>query len=223
VSPRKPHPDEVRQERRRQILQAAVDLFAANGLSQTGISQVARAAGVSHGTVFLYFDNKDELFRAAVLEPLQEAREYFMNVGSLPGTPWEKIQVMVREQIRSFATQPSYVRLAHYVIGQRERFPELAQACFDFAAEYAAKLAEVIAAGQALGELAPSDPLQTAWAYFFFLNGAALTIIGADPDSYPWQSAAEHALRLFAPLTPPVHPSAKPVPPAPKKEAPPCP
>ena len=33
-------------------------------------SEVAQAAGISHGTIFLYFPSKDALFRAAVLEPL---------------------------------------------------------------------------------------------------------------------------------------------------------
>ena len=47
-------------------------LFAQRGFAGAGISDIARAAGVSHGTVFLYFASKDALFRAAVLEPLEE-------------------------------------------------------------------------------------------------------------------------------------------------------
>ncbi|ELK45825.1 TetR/AcrR family transcriptional regulator, partial [Halobacillus sp. BAB-2008] len=61
-------------EKRERILQAAIQMFSMNGYSNATIKEVAKAAGVSFGTVFTYFENKEELFHASVLEPLEEVK-----------------------------------------------------------------------------------------------------------------------------------------------------
>jgi AcrR family transcriptional regulator len=52
--------DEVR-DKRQAILRAARELFAANGYDDTTIAEIARAAGVAVGTVYLYFANKHDI------------------------------------------------------------------------------------------------------------------------------------------------------------------
>lgn len=54
------------EERRTQILRAAVDVFGERGYSNATISDIARAAGVAHGTVYLYFSSKIEIFQTLV-------------------------------------------------------------------------------------------------------------------------------------------------------------
>lgn len=188
--------EKLREERRKEILEAAITLFARNGFTGTGVSDVAKAAGVSHGTVFLYFPSKEALFEAALLEPLAEAEEPFMGLGRMEGSPRERIARMVREQLNAFARQESYVRLTQYVLGLRDRFPELSQHLFDFAAKATRTLAAVIAEGQALGELPSGDPEHIAWAYFSYLNGTVL-IHMAPADNPVWATAAEMAMRIF--------------------------
>ncbi len=48
-------------DRRKEILEAAVKVFARNGFFLSKVSDVARAAGVADGTIYLYFRNKDDL------------------------------------------------------------------------------------------------------------------------------------------------------------------
>lgn len=52
------------EERRRQILQAALPLFASHGFEETGVGEIAAAAGVGTGTVYLYFPSKEHLLVA---------------------------------------------------------------------------------------------------------------------------------------------------------------
>jgi AcrR family transcriptional regulator len=52
------------------LLDAALDLFCAQGYGTTTLSDIARKAGVSKGTVYLYFENKEALLVAAVREAL---------------------------------------------------------------------------------------------------------------------------------------------------------
>lgn len=49
-----------------ELLDAALDLFVEKGFAATKVEEVARLAGVSKGTLFLYFSSKEELFKAVV-------------------------------------------------------------------------------------------------------------------------------------------------------------
>jgi AcrR family transcriptional regulator len=60
-----------RAERRQQILNAAIDLFAEGGFRGVTTKRIARAAGVSEGTIFLHFPTKHALYDAMLLEKMQ--------------------------------------------------------------------------------------------------------------------------------------------------------
>ena len=67
------HAVAAKRERRKQarpgeLLGAALDLFVEKGYAATHVEEVARRAGVSKGTLFLYFSSKEELFKAVVRE-----------------------------------------------------------------------------------------------------------------------------------------------------------
>jgi AcrR family transcriptional regulator len=52
--------------KRRQIVEGARQIFLAQGFDAASMNDIARAAGVSKGTLYVYFDNKEELFEAIV-------------------------------------------------------------------------------------------------------------------------------------------------------------
>ena len=54
---------------KRQVMLAALHLFADNGINNTSTAQIAKQAGVSQATIFKYFHTKDELLMA-ILDPL---------------------------------------------------------------------------------------------------------------------------------------------------------
>jgi len=63
----------VKHERRKdarpgELLDAALSLFVEKGFAATRVDEVAKLAGVSKGTLFLYFSSKEELFKAVVRE-----------------------------------------------------------------------------------------------------------------------------------------------------------
>jgi AcrR family transcriptional regulator len=53
-----------------EIVAAALDVFVERGFAATKLEEVARRAGVTKGTVYLYFDSKDALFKAVVRETI---------------------------------------------------------------------------------------------------------------------------------------------------------
>src|SRR3954463_9491238 len=76
----KPEPRWARRKdaRPEEITAAALDLFAERGYAATRLEDVAANAGISKGTLYLYFANKEELFKAVVREgivsPIAEMR-----------------------------------------------------------------------------------------------------------------------------------------------------
>src|SRR5687768_2856739 len=93
----------ARESKRKQILEAAMPLFVRHGFSRTTISEIAREAGISHGTIFLYFTSKDELFNAALLEPLAEFEQQICIMAQPEWTPVACIRESVKAHIAAFS------------------------------------------------------------------------------------------------------------------------
>lgn len=66
-----------REARRREILDAAIRLFAEKGFEQTTLDEIAQKAEFGKGTIYHYFKNKEEL----IITYLQEGVEYFIKLG----------------------------------------------------------------------------------------------------------------------------------------------
>jgi AcrR family transcriptional regulator len=74
--PRSPKDNqEIRDARREAILATATRVFSEKGFAQTKISEIAAAAGLSHGLVYHYFDSKDAILAAIADEMLEHVSE----------------------------------------------------------------------------------------------------------------------------------------------------
>src|ERR1700742_4936704 len=93
-------------DRRRELLDAAVRVFARKGFHAARVGDVAEEAGVAHGLLYHYFRSKDEvletIFRERWDAPLGEQLRRFARIylGSWLATP-ELVSVLVREIARS--------------------------------------------------------------------------------------------------------------------------
>ncbi len=69
------------EERPKQILDAALSVFAERGLAAARLDDIAKLAGLSKGTIYLYFPNKEELFRevvrTSIVAYIARAEEFF--------------------------------------------------------------------------------------------------------------------------------------------------
>lgn len=66
----KPRWERRKDARPQELLAAAIDLFVERGFAATRLEDVARRAGVSKGTLYLYYTSKEELFKAVVRESI---------------------------------------------------------------------------------------------------------------------------------------------------------
>lgn len=67
----------------RKLLDAAIEVFARKGFHATRVDDIVKAADMSHGSFYLYFANKEDLFRALTEEVAGEATEVADSLGAL--------------------------------------------------------------------------------------------------------------------------------------------
>jgi AcrR family transcriptional regulator len=66
-----------REERRRELIDAALKVFASTGVTATSVDDIVRAAGVAKGTFYLYFDTKDDIVSAVAERMVEGVGEQF--------------------------------------------------------------------------------------------------------------------------------------------------
>ena len=79
---------QIRDESKRQILDAAVKVFAQKGLANTKISDLAEAAGVSQGLLYRYFTDKDDVFIALLERAINGVIQIAQTAIGQPGLRW---------------------------------------------------------------------------------------------------------------------------------------
>ncbi len=141
------------------IATAALSVFAEKGFAGARIEEIAARAGISKGTLYLYYHGKAELFRAVVREvviPNVDAMRAAFLAADLP------FDTLLRQLLPRFAgivTQVPIGAVAKMVIGELRNFPELAKVWHDEVIDKAVGLiAALIERAQAKGEVRPGDP-----------------------------------------------------------------
>jgi AcrR family transcriptional regulator len=126
------HPDvrhrrRTPEERPAQILEAAFAEFGEHGLAGARLDDIARRAGVAKGTIYLYFPNKEELFREMVRTTMVTRIERAeREVAEQSGTPAEALQAFIRGWWAYLRT-PEYSTIHRLVIGELRSVPDLAE------------------------------------------------------------------------------------------------
>jgi AcrR family transcriptional regulator len=123
---------EPRFERRKdarpaEILDAALDLFVERGYAATRLDDVARRAGVSKGTVYLYFDGKEELFKAVVRSGIVRAIEEAEGlVEGYAGPAADLLREIVAGWWQMIGST-RYSGIPKLMVSEAQNFPELAR------------------------------------------------------------------------------------------------
>jgi TetR/AcrR family fatty acid metabolism transcriptional regulator len=84
------------------ILDAAIKVFAEMGFFQSTIAQIAKAAGVADGTIYLYFKNKDDILVQFFSYKTKQVFERFREVVSHSGNAQQKLRNLVRHHLEVF-------------------------------------------------------------------------------------------------------------------------
>ncbi|GAB6909175.1 fatty acid metabolism transcriptional regulator FadR [Desulfosarcina cetonica] len=88
------------------ILEAAITVFAKQGFFQSTIAQIAKAAGVADGTIYLYFKNKDDILVQFYQYKTRQIFERFRDVVQQATTAEEKLRSLIRVHLQEFQQDP---------------------------------------------------------------------------------------------------------------------
>ena len=161
-------------DKRDRILKAAVKVFARQGFHATKVSEVAKAAGVADGTIYLYFKSKEELlvslFEDRVERLLAHLREQLPKQESAP----ERLRAIIAMQLGLLEGERELAEVITVILRQSTKImKELAAPHF---LAYIDLIAKVIAEGQAAGDFRKDvSPNIAARAIFGALDGITLT------------------------------------------------
>jgi AcrR family transcriptional regulator len=83
----------------RRLLDAGIEVFGRNGFHATRVKDIVKLAGTSHGTFYLYFSNKEDLFRQLAMDVRDELTALVDELGELEPTP------AARERLRDWLSR----------------------------------------------------------------------------------------------------------------------
>src|SRR3954469_22982205 len=121
----------ARRERRKEarpgeLLDAALDLFVEKGFAATRSEEVAARAGVSKGTLFLYFPSKEELFKAVVRENISgRFTEWEQEFASYEGSAAELVRYCMRVWWERIGTT-RVSGIVKLIMSEARTFPDIA-------------------------------------------------------------------------------------------------
>ena len=193
------------EDRPREICAAALAVFAEKGFAAARLDEIARRAGVSKGTLYLYFKHKEDLFRAVVRDAIAPNVEAITSAISTLDAP---VPDVVRMFLAGFAERESRLPIgavAKMVVGESRNFPELARVWHDEVASKAiGALASFVERAQKRGEIRAGDPRLYAFSLMGPMVIGALwraTLVPAGGEPLDLQALAkQHAETVLAGL-----------------------
>jgi AcrR family transcriptional regulator len=146
-----------KEARRVAIIEAALEEFTSQGFTATKLEDVAVRAGIGKGTIYLYFNSKEELFEEVVRRTLLPDRMLAANfVADFEGTTAELLTNHFRFMY-TFMQSEKVPPLIAMVLGEISRFPQLSQFFYDeMISQSKALLESIIERGVKSGEFRKS-------------------------------------------------------------------
>ncbi len=192
-----PRPD-VSEERRNQILEAAMAVFARQGFDQTRMDDIAQEAGLSKGALYLYYKSKDTIISTILQFFFTQA------MNKLSSFLESEEQLSVRQRLFS---------LNRYYMQEMKWMTSLVPLSFEFYAvaarqktvrhflkqyfkDYRVALTQLIQHGIEQGEFRPIEPEQVAISITALYEGLALLWL-VDPDATTWEQTGATSLTIL--------------------------
>jgi AcrR family transcriptional regulator len=126
----RPAPADDDTSKRRQIVDGARQMFLAEGFDAASMNDIARAAGVSKGTLYVYFKNKEELFVAMVQEECREQAEGAFQLDPNDHDIPAVLDRLGRAYI-AFLCRPEKASALRTVIAIAQRMPEVGKIFYE--------------------------------------------------------------------------------------------
>ena len=153
----------AQEEKRRQILEAAVRAFAAKGYHACRVGDIAEEAGVAYGLLYHYFDSKEEVLRSIFHQTWTDMLGTIREIEQLDIPAREQLRKVVELVLRTWKRDPDLVRV---LVREVTRSGELQQQIEEIEQAFQA-LERIVDRGQREGDFRSEvDPRLAAWILY---------------------------------------------------------
>jgi AcrR family transcriptional regulator len=169
--------EQLRGERRRQIIEAALAVFAEKGFNAAKVSDVAARAGVSQGTIYLYFEGKEQLLVQALGAFFDDFGQGTISALEEWPTSAGKLRALGRV-LAEFAVEAGglFTLFLEFWASSSHR-EEAGQLWTSMLAKYKDLVVELVKEGVSNGEFKPVDAESLVWAMMATYDGLAAYVM----------------------------------------------
>jgi AcrR family transcriptional regulator len=175
--------DEDKSRRRDEIMAAAKEVFAHKGFHATTIADIAKRAGLAYGSVYWYFDSKDELFHALMAAEEGALRAHVAAAVGVPAGDFgqeESLRVAVRATLEFFECDKATVKLLlRDPCALGERFEKHLGGIYE---RFIDDIETFIVAAQERGEVVSAPPRMVAYTLAALVGQLAHRRLSTDDD-----------------------------------------
>jgi AcrR family transcriptional regulator len=190
-----PRPD-VSDERRPQVIEAALKVFIRKGYRKVTMPDIAREAGLSIGGVYWYFKGKDEIVQAMMEDVFQKdlsALDLLIEEGSSSA---QRLKSFVAAFVENYNEVQWMNSIGIEFYGESVHNPKAQAFIQNYLSRYRRALAQLIEQGIQRGEFRPVDAEDTANAILALEEGLSLLVV-TDPGNIRWTKSFQIALDLM--------------------------
>jgi AcrR family transcriptional regulator len=183
--------DVLTEFRSSEILEAARRIFAKKGFSQATVDDIADAAGVAKGTVYLYFHSKRAVYLAALRHGIEALHQRTSERLAAADSVSQKVRTFIETRIEYFDENRDFFKIYYSEVANVFTDPRRMDAELNrLYSKQARNLAAVLKEGIERGEIRDLPPLPTSYAIYDLVRGViARRLLDGSKISGPEESA----------------------------------
>jgi AcrR family transcriptional regulator len=165
----------IRDERREEILHAALKVFAYKGLKAAKIADIAAQADISQGLIHHYFVCKEDVFTAVVERAMTGALAAFDDLAGADSDPMERLTLITGRMLDGLIIHPEYMLVLTQSLVNQDTPPEVGKLLAGLGHQLNTHLLQLIEAGQAASKVVQGNPQELAMTFIAVIQGLAIT------------------------------------------------
>jgi AcrR family transcriptional regulator len=176
MSPRNEEQNEqIKDERREQIMSAALKVFARKGFAAAKISDIVASTNMSHGLVYHYFKSKEEIFFELLKRAMATSVQSVTSLETMQMSPLEKVRSIagyILGGIENYEDSSYYFLIVLHASVME--VPQEMEELMSSSAVSVQAMARIVQEGQKAGEIREGDPFGMAITFFAAIQGLAV-------------------------------------------------
>jgi AcrR family transcriptional regulator len=189
---------QIKDDRQKQILAAALRVFIHKGFAAAKMSDIATEAGISYGLMYHYFQSKDEIYAELVRDAVDSSKHAIERVRADDSEPIDKMRSLAQNIFKGVGKNQS---AGYYFVLMMEAmtsgvYPARAALHSHNQERPLGLLVSVVEEGQHKGQIAAGDPTEMVLTFFSAILGLASLKVSGTMTSMP---DPEILMRIFQP------------------------